>query len=73
MHPNWRKDVFTVREASTVLQVSVSTVRRMLREDILTASPGRMGAGRGVIVIPRDSIEHYIESLKSTARRSIGV
>lgn len=71
MQPNWRKDVLTVKEASMMLHVSISTVRRMIRDNILHASSMKMGVGRGTTVVPREEIEHYIESLKSAARRSI--
>lgn len=71
MAQDWRSDVLTVKEASIVLYVSIPTVYRMIREGILTPSPTPLGTGRGTTVIPRVEIEHYIESLKASARRAI--
>lgn len=65
----WRNEVLTVKEASVLLYVSVPTVYRMIREGILSPAPIPLGTGRGVTVIPRAEIEHYIESLKASARR----
>lgn len=73
MKSNWRKDVLTVREAAMVLHVSTPTVYRMIRDGILQASTANLGTGRGVKVIPRSEIEHYIESLKAAARRLTNV
>lgn len=69
MQPNWRKDVLTVKEAAMLLHVSTPTVYRMMRDGILEPSMEKLGTGRGVKVIPRSEIAHYIESLKASARR----
>lgn len=69
MQSNWRKDVLTVKEAAMLLHVSTPTVYRMMRDGILEPSTATLGTGRGVKVIPRSEIEHYIESLKASARR----
>lgn len=69
MQPLWRKDVLTVKEAAIVLHVSTPTIYRMIRDGILVPAPIALGTGRGVKVIPRTEIEHYIDSLKASARR----
>lgn len=65
----WRRDIYTVAETATVLHVSVPTVYRMIRHGILQPSIEKLGTGRRGMVIPREEIEHYIESLKASARR----
>lgn len=69
MNSNWRSEVLTVREAAGLLHVSTPTVYRMLRDGILQSSIKTLGTGKGVTVIPRTEVEHYIESLKTAARR----
>lgn len=69
----WKNEVFTVKEAAQVLYVSTPTVYRMIRDGILTPAPIMLGTGRGVTVIPRAEIEHYITSLTAAARRLTNV
>lgn len=69
VNSSWRKDVYTVREAASVLYVSVPTVYRMIRAEILKPSDTPIGTGARGMVIPREEIEHYIDSLKASARR----
>lgn len=69
MSSDWRKDALTVREAAQALFVSTPTVYRMIRDGILKPAPIPLGTGRGVTVIPREEIDHYINSLKESARR----
>lgn len=69
MNSDWRRDVLTVKEAAALLHVSTPTVYRMIRDEILTPAVNVLGTGKGVIVIPRSEVEHYIESLKTSARR----
>lgn len=69
LNSSWRKDVYTVKEASALLHVSIPTVYRMIRDGILVPSAEVLGTGRRGMVIPRSEIEHYIEALRSSARR----
>jgi len=69
VNSSWRKDVYTAREAAPILHVSVATVYRMIQAGVLIPSPTTIGAGNRGLVIPREEIEHYIESLKQSARR----
>lgn len=71
---NWEDDALTPREVACVLHVSLSTIYRMIKVGILDTSEVTHGSGssRGYR-IPRSEIDHYIESLKTTARRRTGV
>lgn len=71
---NWENDALTPRNVADVLHVSLSTVYRMIKVGILDTSEVTHGSGtcRGYR-IPRSEIDHYIESLKTTARRRTGV
>lgn len=69
VNSSWRKDVYTVREAAPVLHVSTATVYRMIAAGILKPSDTLAGTGNRGYVIPRSEIEHYIASLKKSARR----
>lgn len=71
MTSNWRKDALTVREAAQALFCSTPTVYRMIRDGILKPAPIPLGTGRGVTVIPREEIDHYIRSLKESSRRRV--
>lgn len=66
---SWRRDVYTVAETAVVLHVSIPTVYRMIRHGILHPSVQRLGSGHRGMVVPREEIEHYIDSLKASARR----
>lgn len=70
MDSKWRNDVFTTKEAAMMLHVSIPTLYRMIRAGILTPADTKLNAG-GSRVIPREEIEHYIESLKASARRRL--
>ena len=67
---NWRKEVFTANECAEILHVSLSTVYRMIKAGILVPTENKIGMRkeRGQL-IPKSEIEHYVESLKTSARR----
>lgn len=70
MTSSWRKDVFTARECADILHVSLSTVYRMIDAGILVPAENKLGMGQQRNrVIPREEIDHYIESLTTSARR----
>jgi excisionase family DNA binding protein len=69
VNSSWRKDVYTAREAAPILHVSVATVYRMIRAGVLQPSDTLHRTGHRGYVIPREEIEHYISSLKQSARR----
>lgn len=73
MTSTWRKEVFTVREAAQVLHVSLSTIYRMIEAGILVPAETTLGSGirNGTRVIPRSEMEHYIDSLRQSARRRV--
>lgn len=74
MTSHWRKDAFTPKEVSRLLHVSLSTVYRMINAGILMPAENTLGSGtvRGRL-IPRSEVDHYIESLKTSARRNTEV
>ena len=66
---NWRNEILTVKEAAMLLHVSKPTVYRMIRAGIIIPSETILRSGRKQIAIPRAEVEHYIDALKTSARR----
>jgi excisionase family DNA binding protein len=66
---NWRQEIYTVKEAAMLLHVSTPTVYRMIRDGILIPSTVAIRSGRRQLAIPRSEVEHYIDALKTSARR----
>lgn len=73
MTSTWRKEVFTAREAAQVLHVSLSTIYRMIEAGILVPAEITLGSGirNGTRVIPSSELEHYVDSLRRSARRRV--
>lgn len=64
-----KEEFLTVRECARLLNVSVPTAYRMIRAKTLPHT--KVGEGRGLILVARPEVTHYIESLKIAARRNL--